>query len=627
MTKKSEIQVLDEREWILKRPSIYLGSAKPVEVDNLYFIKEARFKSVIFVPALQKLFDECVENAVDEYTRTKKEDFRIEVTFNENKSITVSDNGRGLEIEKHHQFPDLYVPEVIFTKLRSGSNFGDIREGVGVNGLGISLTVLFSDHFQVVTYNNKKKYKQEFLNMLKEESEPVIKSISSDRTGTEITFLPNFKFFEQDDWNYELITKKVYDLAYFYPDIKFVLNGEKIKVKDFKHYIDNYTENYVYAGTDEAEILVTDNPNDTGFRFHVIVNGANVYNGGSVIDYTINNVMGRLRPKLEKKFKVDLKPADFKDNINVFLQMKLTNPLFTSQTKDTLSNTYGEIGEVLLPILSNEGFLNKLYKQDGIVNAIVKRATERNELAKLKELKKGNRKGKRAFTFVNKLHDATSAERDKCVLFLTEGDGARGAIDGNRNPKFHATLPLKGKPLNITGEKLSTVVANKELQEIILSIFKINEKEISDLYLGKIQPELRYGKIVIATDTDPDGFAIRALLINFFWTYFPWLIKNGNLKILTTALLIAKKGKEKKYFFSKEEFEQIKDKYKDWAVKYYKGLGSYDDAGDEDMEHFLKEDENWITVVADEYTNNILKMAFDGDSGPRKTWLMGGENA
>ena len=175
--KHSKIEVLEERDWLLKRPSIFLG-ATTFTKQEFFFSDEGKFKEIIYLPALQKLFDEVLENAIDENIRTKgKYATNISVDVNDDNSITVYDSGRGLEISKHHQYPDQYIPEVIFTKLRSGSNFEDIeRNTIGVNGVGVSLVVLFSSKFTIKTQNNNKIYKQVFSDMLLEKTEPSIKS-------------------------------------------------------------------------------------------------------------------------------------------------------------------------------------------------------------------------------------------------------------------------------------------------------------------------------------------------------------------------------------------------------------------------------------------------------------------
>lgn len=608
--KFSTIKVLNERDWIHQRPSIYLGSTEFID-EEFYFSSKGKFKSIKFIPALQKLFDEIVENSIDEFIRTKGVYAnKIDVTVKESGEIIIEDNGRGLEIKKHHQFEDLYIPEVIYTKLRSGSNF-DEREGIGVNGLGSVLTVLFSEVFEVTSYSDNKKYSQIYTDMMKTISEPKIKEIKTYSTGTIISFKPNFKFFKTNSWNLELLKKKITDLAFYFPKIKFTFNNEKIEAKRFKDYVEPYCNEYVIEENDDVKLALSINLDETsGCKHSSFVNGANTFQGGIHIDYIFNEITSYIRPKLEKKFKLTLKPNDVKNHLVIFCQMNLKNPIFSSQTKEKIINSLDEIKPLFQDILT-ERFYKKILANEVIINKIVIEAQMKQEMkdmalakAKQKEIVKKK---------VHKLIDANGKDRSQCILFLTEGESAALTANTIRNTKIHAFLPLKGKVLNIFDLTNSEILHNEEIQDILNS---------TGLRLGDKPLNLRYGKIVCLMDEDEDGFSIKALLINFFFKYWPDLFKEGKIVFLKTPLFIAEKNLDKIYIYDKIEYEENKkSKLKGYHISYFKGLGGLNT---EDWEYFLIKNPQYVTVNPDEYSGEKLRMVFSKDGvQDRKKWLMG----
>lgn len=603
--KYSKINILDEFDWLLERPTIYLGSTTPVN-QEFFFSDTGEFRVEKYTPALHKLFEEIIENSMDEFIRTKgKFANNISVTLNDDKSITIEDNGRGLEIEKHHQFKDIYIPEIIFTHLRSGSNFENLREGAGTNGVGSVLTTLFSEYFKLKTFSKNRTYTQEFKDMLKKKSVPDIKDTKSDKTGTIITFKPNFKYFNAE-WNEELLKKKVIDLAFCYPGIKFKYNGKKIQSKKYKDYIKEYSDASVIEESDRCKLIVSTNESSE-IKHHSTVNGALTFQGGSHMDYIYNEIILAVRPKIEKKYKVTIKPIDIRNHISVFCQLSITNPIFSSQTKEKIINQLSEVKSIIDLVLTDK-FYRKLLAND----TIIKRIGEEAKLKKkIKDQQDANQKQKQILKRkVIKLRDANGKDREKCILFLAEGDSAASANE-IRDTKVHAFLPLKGKVLNVHNLNTMKVLGNKEIQDILNSV---------GLIIGQEPGKLRYGKIVLLTDADPDGDAIKGLLINFFYKYWPSLFEDGVICFLKTPLYVSKKGSDIRYIYTQKEFDQLKadGELEGTKIKYYKGLGSM---SKDTWDYCLNKNPQYITVNKNENTVESLKIAFGEDASLRKIWL------
>lgn len=603
--KKNKIVALEEREWIKLRPSIYLGSTSVNEVE-MFFPQDNKYKKISYVPALQKLFDEVLENSIDEYIRTEgKHADTISVTVDSDNTVTVTDNGTGLPIEKHHQFPDKWTPEIIFTKLRSGSNFEGDREGIGVNGVGVSLVVLFSEYFKVKTWNSGKQYKQEFTQMLALEGEPKVTTKDSQvGTGTTIIFRPSFEFFKAKGWCLPLMHKRVIDLAYSFPDITFKFNGEKIKGKRKLDYVQGDKERWEVIQGESATILLTSHDHGEN-KSTSFVNGANTFLGGQQIAYPMGAIVDYIRPRLEKKYKIELKPRDINAHLEVFVWLKMKNPDFSSQTKESLINVPDDVAPYFKDVLT-ETFYKKILANETIVNKIIEEALAKKAIKDQIELKKAGKKI--ATKKVPKLREANSSDRDKCTLFLTEGDSALSNSSTVRDTKHHAFLPLRGKILNTYGENPQKVLANNEIADIMNCIgLSISVKNPVDI---------RYGRIVLLTDADVDGGHISSLLINFFYQYWPSLFEEGKICLLKTPLYIAEKDKQKTYLYTQKEYDD--GKFKTWKVSYFKGLAGL---SVEDWDYFLNKNPQFVEVTLTDKTPAFIEMVFGGDADKRKEWL------
>lgn len=458
--------VLDELVWIKKRPHIYLGNNSPIEME-FYFPQYQKYKVTRFVPSLQKLFDEVIENCTDEAIRTKygyANKISIDIDKNDGK-IIIKDNGRGLPIKKHNQkeFSDKYVPEVIYSVLRSGSNFIDERNTVGMNGLGCKLTNIFSNIFKVKTYQYNKQYEQTFKNMLEETGDPIVKNIASDKNGTEITFIPNFEYFGETTWNYDMITKKVHDMAFLFPQIKFKLNDENIKLRKLKDYIINHTQDFELIEGKQAKIMITSSDNGNG-KFTAILNGANTFEGGSNVDYPLNEIINYIRPKLQKKHKIELKPKDIRDHIGFFVWLQMKNPQYTSQTKEKITNPENEIKDYFDDVLK-KSFFDKILKNKVIIEKIIEEAIAKRDIKNQVDMRKKQKAKKKAKSA--KLMEANSKDRMKCICFITEGDSSMENASPVRDTEYHAFHPLRGKILNVFNMPFSEAYKSAEIQDIM----------------------------------------------------------------------------------------------------------------------------------------------------------------
>ena len=607
--KHSKIKVLDEHSWIRARANVYLGSTERVK-QEFYFANEGKFKEVEYIPALLKIYEEILENSVDEYIRTKGEYAnKIEVIVEKDGLVQITDNGRGLEIAKHDQFTDLYIPEVIFTKLRSGSNFEGTREGIGVNGLGAVLTVLFSKTFMIYTYSHGKGYTQSYENMLQDIYPPKIKTVSGDKHGTNIMFRPDFEFFKTKNWNLDLLRKRVEDLAFSFPEIKFTFNDEKIDSKKYKDIVKNYTDDYVIEEGEKAKVILAGHESGE-FLFSATVNGANTFHGGTPVDYVISEIVNELKPKLEKKCKVALRANDIKNHLTLFIQLNLDNPIFSSQTKEKVQNTVEEVKPLFADILTDR-FYKKILSNETIINKITEEAKVKQQLKELQDVKAKQKQIVKKK--VAKLIDANSIDREECILFLTEGDSVSFSGAVVRNPKVHAFLPLRGKVLNVYDLTPSKVLQNEEIQDMLNAIgLKVGERALS----------LRYGKITLLADEDPDGHAIKALLINFFYKYWPELFVQKKICFIKSPLYIAEKGNDKIYIYDKAQYDNLEKqgKLKGYKISYFKGLGGLEQ---EDYDYFLNKNPQFITVNVDDISEDKLKVVFSTDGiTERKAWML-----
>ena len=640
-TIEEQYQKVTQYEHILKRPDSYIGSIE-FQKERLWVYnsetEKLEFREVKYVPGLFKIFDEILVNAADNYQNDKSMKY-IKVTIDRDKNtIKVKNGGRGIPIEIHKKY-NMYVPQLIFGNLLTSSNYNDDVKKVtgGRNGYGAKLTNIYSKTFIVETaYSEKgKKYYQKFYNNMLKFEEPKIEDYSKD-DYTCITFEPDLSRFgmtELDDDIVALFEKRVFDMAGITPkSVSVYLNNKKLNVKNFEDYIHMYLD----ASKEEDEMdppIVYESPHErwevgmslseSQFQQVSFVNAISTTKGGKHVDYCVEKIIKVIMEKIAKKDKnLNIKPQHIKQHLWIFVNCLIENPVFSSQTKETLTSKKEDFGS---EFEFSDTFLKNVIKTN-IVERCLRYAKTREEEKNLRKLNSGTKKTARLIG-IEKLDDANWAgtkNSSKCTLILTEGDSAKSlamaGIEVVGRDAF-GCFPLRGKLLNVRECSTHKILKNQEIQYLM----KILGIKIGETYTDV--KNLRYGSILIMTDQDVDGSHIKGLIINFIHTFWPSLIKlNGFMRQFITPILKASKGKEVKSFYTIPEYEKwvksMKNNVKGWKIKYYKGLGT--SSNKEAQEYFANIQRHRIDFeYKDEKDDESIDMAFNKKkTEERKNWLM-----
>lgn len=562
--RKNDIQVLSSIEHVLKRPHIYCGSPKEEEIEtHLYTENGIEFKTVKIIPALNKIISEILDNSRDEATVTNyKYATRIDVTY-DNGLITVRDNGRGLPIEYSEQ-QKKWVPELIFTQLRAGSNFtDDERKSAGQNGMGASLTAILSKKFSVDTCNGHQRYQQTYENSLARINKPKISDVESKSHYTEVSFEPNYDFFNISDEAKaqlpDIIKKMCVETAFCFPEINFYFQHKKVSVKSLKQFLSSIHETYEMGENENCRIGVFFS--DTDFKHISFVNGLATTRGGTHVNYVSDTIVAYIREYAKKKYKLDIKPIDIKSKLFLFLSLRITNCQFDSQTKEYCTNQVSEFKDIINQVL-DEKFLKSIIKNEEIMFPIIEAYRLKQQVKENQELKK--------ITSVKKIKidKYYPASEQKQYLTLCEGDSASGGLMPVLGRKNFSYFALKGKPLNTLDIPKSKIMDNEELKNII---------QILNLRLDVDDQSLcNYENIVFATDSDLDGRSIQSLLLCFFYRFAKSLLLQKRIMFLQTPIIVAKqKGKVKHSFMTLSDYSKFKESTTDkFEYIYVKGLGS-----------------------------------------------------
>ncbi|KAG8904381.1 DNA topoisomerase 2, partial [Tulasnella sp. 403] len=639
-------QQLTPIEHILKRPDSYIGSVE-THTDKLwvYDSKSGRMvlRDVKYVPGFFKIVDEILVNAADNKINDPNMDtLKINIDV-ENNTISVWNNGRGIPIEIHSK-TKIYIPEMIFGHLLTSSNYDDDEKKLtgGRNGYGAKLTNIYSTEFIVETAdkNTSQKYKQVFTNNMGTKGAPKITKNSKNEEFTHITFKPDLARFgmETIDKDTEaLLKKRVYDMAGTVRDIKVVLNGERLKIKNFKSYCEMYLSSASAEAVEKGSGASLNKPtlvyeeindrwavgyalSDSGTFQHIsFANSISTIKGGTHVGLVADQIVKGLQAHIEKKNKgAKVGPAQIKNHMWIFVRALIENPTFDSQTKETLTLLSSKFGGKK-PALS-EDFMKRVLKS-GIVDNVLSWAKFKSEqLIRNTDGKKHTR-----LTGLTKLSDANNAGSKlahKCTLILTEGDSAKALAEAGLSVVGRdnfGVFPLRGKLLNVREASHDQIMKNQEIQNI---------KKIMGLVHGKAYEDLkglRYGSIMIMADQDHDGSHIKGLLINLLDHFFPSLLRmSGFLVEFVTPIVRAMKGKQKIDFFTMEEFKQWNEENNrdgKWSTKYYKGLGTSND--NDAMEYFSHTEKHVIPFSAvKQEERDLIDMAFSKKrADDRKEWL------
>lgn len=564
---------LDDIEHCLERPGMWVGSIKPRSEEMYYFDLESlkmRKKILTYNPAFLKIFDEIISNSVDESKRNKKLDY-IEIKIDKtSQKISIFDNG-GIPVVKHSEY-DQWIPELVFSNLKAGSNFNDEDERLvaGTNGVGSTLTNIFSKEFIVSTCDGNKIFRQRFYdNMRQKEDAKVLETSKIDKKTrykfghTEISYIPDIQRFgisEIDDEHIQLFEKRCIDIAACNKQLKIKFNDTIYNFSKFKDYIALFTENFIFDKNERWEVGISES--DGSINQISFVNSVETKDGGTHVDYILNQIVEDLIKKIKKKFKFDLKPSDIKPHLKIFVNCQIANPAFSSQTKEKLITLPSEFGS---KFVLSENFLKNIFESD-ILHGILDWVNQKllaEENKKIRDLNKKTEKTK-----VIKLIDAKSKIREECTLALFEGDSALSAFRQFRNPSTQGAYPLRGKFINVLEKENLKILKNQEVVDLISAI---------GLKIGQEPQNLRYGKILIYSDADPDGDAIACLLMNFFAKFWPKMFEWKMIERVITPLIVAKKKDSKLWFYTNSEFEDWKKTISDltkWDISYKKGLAA-----------------------------------------------------
>jgi len=633
-------QTMTHKEHILKVPDTYIGSIEPSILENIWICNDKFIQKDIKVSVgfMNACIGEIIANSIDQCTRTRdyiKKDKTVQLTkiikINIDRKtgyISVYNDGDGIPVkEQKDKGKMIYIPELIFGKLLSSSNYDKTKKKKtgGKNGYGAKLCNVYSLYFKVITVDHRRKLKftQIWENNM---SEPKNKPKITKYTGepyTEITFLPDYKRFGMDkhfsDDVLSFIRKRAYDISgCTSSDVNVYFNDKKIKTNTFESYVRMYLPDKkikrIYFKTEFWEVVACAS-NNGNFKQVSLVNGICTTNGGKHVDYISKQICRKLAKKINGNSKTGLVKANhIKNNLWVFINCYINNPSFSSQTKEFLTTPSSKFGS---KCDISKDFIDQLYKTE-----ITERAKLLKSLHDKTGLNKTDGKKTKSIRGIPKLEDANWAGTKKstqCTLILTEGDSAKalvvsalGVIGRDRFGVF----PLKGKLLNVKTASDKKISSNKE----ILALKKI----IGLKQDTKSVDELRYGKVMILCDQDKDGLHIKGLVMNMFSYYWEDLLHSDFLVTIYTPIVkVFKRNKVIRTFYVQHNYDKWLLKQKDTVglkIKYYKGLGT--STKKEAQEYFSEYPNNIINYTWSDESKRSLDLAFSKDDVPgRKEWL------
>ena len=635
------------RDHIYQLPDTYIGSVESAPFDSYVYDDTTNRmvkKTLTYVPGLFKIFDEIVVNALDHAMRLKdevkkgKKDVKpvkqIRISIDKSTGyIEITNDGDGIDVEKHSSY-DMYIPQLIFGELLTSTNYDQDMEKLwgGKNGYGSKLTNIFSKEFTVETIDHRraKKYTQRWSENMKKVEKASIKA-SSKTPYTTIRFLPDYARFGLKggltDDIYELFHKRALDAcATTDPAVAVYFNEKKLDIKNFEKYVDLYIgpkddrprAMETSGSGDRWEVVAT--YSDGQFEQVSFVNGINTSRGGKHIDYITAQITKRLGEMIASKTKKEVKSQHIKDNLAVFVKCLIVNPSFDTQTKDALTTPSSKFGSKC--DLSDK-FMTALYK-----TGIAEKAVSLTEFHQEKKVAKTDGK-KTNRVIVPKLDDANFAGTkysQECTLILTEGDSAKTmAIAGLSvvGRDRYGVFPLRGKILNAKDAGLKKIAENEEITNLKKILALQQGKNYTDL------SQLRYGKIMLMTDQDHDGFHIKGLLFNLFESLWPSLYKmDGFLTSMRTPIVkVTHTGGDTVSFYNLPDYEKWREQtergvggLRGWKIKYYKGLGTSKESEAKEYFSNLKiTTYHYNTKTSDE----SLDLAFNKKrADDRKEWLM-----
>jgi DNA gyrase subunit B len=575
------IQVLEGLEAVRKRPAMYIGDVGERGLHHLVY--------------------EVVDNSIDEALAGYCSN--IEVVINEDNSITVVDDGRGIPVDMHEK-EGRSALEVVMTVLHAGGKFNkeSYKVSGGLHGVGVSCVNALSTKLVATIYRDGKIYQQEYsigkpLADIKEIGE-------TDRTGTEITFYPDGSIFTTTEYKFDILAARLRELAFLNKGIKLSIIDKREKNDDggfkserfyseeglieFVKYLDETRESLIeevinISAVNQGVPVEIALQYNTTFRenIHSYVNNINTIEGGTHLSGFRRGLTRTLKKYAEdsgmlSKLKIDITGDDFREGLTAIVSVKVQEPQFEGQTKTKLGNS--EISSVVDQAVSEmlRNYLEENPKDAKIiVQKVILAATARQAARKARELVQ-RKTVMGGAGLPGKLADCQERDPEKSEIYLVEGDSAGGTAKQGRDRKFQAILPLRGKILNVEKAMQHKVFENEEIKNLFtaLGVTFGTEEDSRALNMEK----LRYHKVIIMTDADVDGSHISTLIMTFFFRYMKEIIENGYLYIATPPLYLVKKGKQERYCWSEEDrlaavHELGKGQESAVTIQRYKGLG------------------------------------------------------
>ncbi|MGV3460859.1 MAG: DNA topoisomerase (ATP-hydrolyzing) subunit B [Flavobacterium sp.] len=572
------IQALEGMEHVRMRPSMYIGDVGTRGLHHLVY--------------------EVVDNSIDEALAGHCD--TIHVSINEDNSVTVEDNGRGIPVDMHKK-EGVSALEVVMTKIGAGGKFDkdSYKVSGGLHGVGVSCVNALSDHLRATVFREGKVYEQEY-----ERGKAIypVKQIGeTEKRGTTVTFKPDNTIFTQTtEYSYDTLAARMRELSFLNKGITITLTDKREKddkgeyvgetfhskegLKEFVKFLDGNREpiitHVISMETDKGEVPVeVALIYNTSYTENIFsyVNNINTHEGGTHLSGFRRGLTNTLKKYADnsgllEKLKFEISGDDFREGLTAIISVKVSEPQFEGQTKTKLGNR-----EVVAPVSQAVSEMLENYLEENpndakiIVQKVILAAQARHAAKKAREMVQ-RKTVMGGGGLPGKLSDCSEQDPAKCEVFLVEGDSAGGTAKQGRDRAFQAILPLRGKILNVEKAMHHKVFENEEIRNIFTALgVTIGTAEDSKaLNLEK----LRYHKVVIMCDADVDGSHIATLILTFFFRFMKELIENGHVYIATPPLYLVKKGNKKEYAWNEAQREEISFRMGNGAaIQRYKGLG------------------------------------------------------
>ena len=620
------VQKLTHIEHILKRPDSYVG---PVDLNvEPYWVlnsNKSQFekKNLKYSPALLKIFDEILVNAIDRNSMHPKNVTSISVDIDkESGAVTIENNGPlgGIGVRMHEK-EGLWNPELTFGHLLTSTNYDDSQKRIvgGRNGYGAKLTNIYSSDFSIVIkdHENKQTYTQKWSKNMTVCEPPKIKKHSGATSSVSVTFVPDWRRFglsKMENAIYKIFQKRVWDANICTtPNCKVKFNGDVLPKQNLDTYAKMHegVENVTSVTGDRWSVCI--GPSENGLEQVSFVNGICTTKGGTHIDHVASLVASGIIDEMAKKIK--LKPQQVKNTFNIFVKATLENPSFSSQVKSECTLKVQDFG--------SKFEMPKTFVKNVLKTGISDELTALSKFKEMKELAKtdgGARKSK--ITGIPKLDDANkagTAQSKKCTLIVTEGDSAKTlAVAGLSvvGRDHYGVFPLRGKCKNVRDASVAQLTGNQEFNDLKKILGLQQGKEYKDV------SELRYGRLMIMTDADNDGSHIKGLILNMIDYFWPSLLKLGFVVSMVTPIIKASRGNQTKSFYTDSKFRTwYGNGQPGWRIKYYKGLGT--STSKEAREYFKQIEDLTVKFDTDVMSDKSITLAFDKKKADdRKIWLL-----